>query len=370
VKKKTSSHYQASKLSNLYVDTRFGVYYARSTNAAGKDVWRSLGTKSFEVAKARLPAKLAEIQAGNARRLYSQEVETFRDAAEIYRGRVNAGVRIEESSKHYRRQTINALLRSSGFGARKPSTITSDECLEWASRYRKTGGRSGKEISGHRFNSTVDSLREIFDIVREAGLLAENPAAKVGKVEVRPKKLQLPRRADFHRLVASIREAGGWCSLAVADLVEFLAYTGCRVGEARWVRWSDIEDGEIRIYADHAKRKRSRSIPISASLRDLLDRLSIPNGKQPRGKRHGEDFVLQVGEGYKAIAAACERIGIGKMTHHDLRHMFITRCIEVGIDIPTISRWVGHKDGGALLMRTYGHLRSEHSKAMAAKLTF
>jgi len=44
----------------------------------------------------------------------------------------------------------------------------------------------------------------------------------------------------------------------------------------------------------------------------------------------------------------------------------VTRCawaIESGVDIPTVSRWLGHKDGGALGMRVYGHLRNEHSVA-------
>jgi len=57
-------------------------------------------------------------------------------------------------------------------------------------------------------------------------------------------------------------------------------------------------------------------------------------------------------------------------THHDLRHLFATRCIESGVDIPTVSRWLGHKDGGALAMKTYGHLRDQHSTNMAQKVVF
>jgi integrase len=59
-----------------------------------------------------------------------------------------------------------------------------------------------------------------------------------------------------------------------------------------------------------------------------------------------------------------------RITHHDLRHLFATRCIESGVDVPTVARWLGHRDGGALAMRTYGHLREEHSRAAAAKVTF
>jgi integrase len=56
--------------------------------------------------------------------------------------------------------------------------------------------------------------------------------------------------------------------------------------------------------------------------------------------------------------------------HHCFRHFFATTCIESGVDIPTIARWLGHSDGGALAMRTYGHLRAEHSAGQALKVAF
>jgi len=59
-----------------------------------------------------------------------------------------------------------------------------------------------------------------------------------------------------------------------------------------------------------------------------------------------------------------------RITHHDLRHLFATRCIESGVDIPTVSRWLGHKDGGALAMRVYGHRRDSQLVNMAQKVTF
>ena len=64
------------------------------------------------------------------------------------------------------------------------------------------------------------------------------------------------------------------------------------------------------------------------------------------------------------------KAGIPKFTHHDFRHFFATTCIESGVDIPTISRWLGHGDGGALAMRVYGHLQVEHSLAMIKRVNF
>jgi hypothetical protein len=40
-----------------------------------------------------------------------------------------------------------------------------------------------------------------------------------------------------------------------------------------------------------------------------------------------------------------------------------------GIDFLTIAEWVGHKDGGILIGKVYGHLLDEHRRKMAAKLT-
>ena len=43
-----------------------------------------------------------------------------------------------------------------------------------------------------------------------------------------------------------------------------------------------------------------------------------------------------------------------------------TRCIEAGIDIPTVSRWLGHQDGGVLsdedLRASPGRAQSAHGR--------
>jgi hypothetical protein len=41
-----------------------------------------------------------------------------------------------------------------------------------------------------------------------------------------------------------------------------------------------------------------------------------------------------------------------------------------GIDYLTIARWVGHRDGGILIGRVYGHLNDEHKRKQANRLSF
>ena len=58
-------------------------------------------------------------------------------------------------------------------------------------------------------------------------------------------KAPIPTRQQFVNLVAQIRQSDGRADSQRkakdgADLVEFLAYSGARVGEARVAAWGDV----------------------------------------------------------------------------------------------------------------------------------
>jgi integrase len=55
---------------------------------------------------------------------------------------------------------------------------------------------------------------------------------------------------------------------------------------------------------------------------------------------------------------------------HDRRHHFISYAVMSGIDYLTIARWVGHRDGGVLFGRVYGHLNDEHARRQVNCLRF
>jgi integrase len=143
-----------------------------------------------------------------------------------------------------------------------------------------------------------------------------------------------------------------------------------RASEAAGVRWQDVDLERGRIYVAPGKNSQSRSVPVLDSMRDLLGRMKADPRWFKVEDRRKAGCVLSVTTCDEALTAACAKVGVKRLVRHDLRHLFATRCIESGVDIPTVSRWLGHRDGGALAMRTYGHLRDEHSQAMAAKVSF
>jgi hypothetical protein len=82
------------------------------------------------------------------------------------------------------------------------------------------------------------------------------------------------------------------------------------------------------------------------------------------------DLVIGIKSARKCLETACRHMGFPAYSHHDFRHFFATTGIEAGVDIPTVSRWLGHKDGGALAMKVYGHLRQEHSFSQIKLVSF
>jgi integrase len=382
--KESGSNWIKTRTQHLYRHSKSGRYYVRAYRQ-GREVWKALGTTSYEVAKGSARETLKEIQ--KSRTLTEALLSgkpTFGQAAELYREQVRTDVTTKQSTKDYHLQTIETLLRSwTGLESSRLSAITETQCRQWAAGYLKSTRASGhgwkeeakKTISASRFNNTVDTLRKVLEIGIRNGIILSNPAKAIGKVSARQKQMRIPSRDRFAAIVSEIRKAKGAVSQCSADLVEFLAYTGCRIDESRWVMWSDVDRTRKQIFISghpHSGTKNSegRWIPIIQPLEKLLDDLSA-NPRYPRSaKRREAGYLLAVRECQKAIDRACQRLQIHRFSHHDLRHLFATRCIESGVDIPTLSRWLGHRDGGALAMRTYGHLRDEHSQMMAAKVSF
>jgi integrase len=332
-----------------------GYYFARAkVNGVVKRA--SLETEVFTVAKDKLPSKLKEL------RKPAPEIGTFGEARAAYEADLEADHALAPQSKLYRKARIAALLKSwPGLDNKKLKDISLTACRDWAKRY-------SEKWDEQNFNNTLGTLRVI---IERGGIgIDANPARKIKRLGVKPTVLQLPEPEQFDKLIETIETAGSGFSKDCADLVRFLAFSGCRISEARQVTWADVdfERGEIRVH--NAKRARTgnhhpfRFVPIIPAMRQLLERLRCQNPHRQN------DRVCVLGECEKSLTNACKKNSVSRLTHHDLRHLFATRCIEAGVDIPTVARWLGHVDGGALAMKVYGHLRRTHSQQAAQLVTF
>ena len=356
--------WQKSSVANLYRYSPTGIYYARP-RIKGKVKVKCLNTDKLTVAKLRLNDFLKD-EHRKAESIDStvRGKMTFGDAIGIFKTKLEADKKLKSRTKDYRLERLNAILRSwPTLEKMDIGKIHKSDCEAWA-------GKFGKTASPTAFNNTVGTLRMILDIGVELGARYDNPAKQISKHRVRLKKLELPSKQQFLNLVKAIETADGGWKYRCADLVRFLSFGGFRKGEAKKITWADcdFEKENIRVAGDTETGTKNwlvRYVPMIEEMRLLLQRLRTerPNAKP-------SDSVMLVSECQGALTRACKTIGIKRITHHDLRHLFATLCIESDVDIPTVSKWLGHQDGGALAMKVYGHLRDEHSNSMAKKVSF
>lgn len=359
-----SKRWEKTRLQNLLRHKKSKRYYARIWRG-GKEVWKSLKTAHFGVAEVRLAEYKKEQRAGlNVEAVTSNAKMTFGEAALVLTMRIDESTTIKSSTRRYWKETMEALKKSWPLVfSSEIRKITPAACQEWARTYSQSVGAT-------RFNGALTTLRRVFQIAVDSGVVYSNPAHTISRMTAKAKKLELPTRAQFTAFVAELEAGGGRDSQNCADLVQGLAFTGCRIGESKHIEWRDIdfETGEITVKGDPdegTKNGEIRRVPMISQARDLFSRMKAARSDEP-----STSPVFRVHECQKAMTRAANLVGMERITHHDLRHFFATVCIESGVDIPTVSRWLGHKDGGALAMRTYGHLRREHSVSQARKVSF
>ena len=362
----TDKTWSSTPIQHLYRH-KTGTYYARLT-IGGKPTFRSLKTKLLSVAK---PA-LNELLQDNAHRdelsegTVITEKLTGKEALALRESQLQNDPSTKKNTKRYWREIVGLLKRTwPDFEKLEMRSIKVEQCEKWA-------GEAVKVMAPTRFNNTLLVLKSLFKIAIKRGVRRSNPALEVKRAKIRQRDLsaKLPNKSRFSDWVAALRKGRGRTSQDRADFVEFLAYTGMRMGEARFVEWGhcDFDKGEILVVGapdEGTKNGSFRRVPMIPAAKKFLECLRKKN--KPASLK---EPVIRVKTAYAAMGRAAKKIGMEPLSHHDLRHLFATMCIESGVDVPTVSRWLGHRDGGILAMKVYGHLRNEHSLLAASRVSF
>lgn len=343
---------------NLYRLEQTGGYYAL-VKRGDKQFRRSLKTKDRKLAERRL----AEFREQVGGLVLSEDARlSFEDIGQRWLD--STAHTLKESTIVRRKICLKNLAPFfSGISIRN---VQAQDCERWA---KERAGHVSAQTMAHELNA----MRAVFAYAVDHGLILANPAKRIKRRKVIHAPMTIPTREQFRKLIETIRESDGRelsqrMAADGADLVEFLAYSGCRLNEGVSVTWADVDfqKGTITVTGGErgTKNQEHRTIPMTDALRGLLQRLHDLRKPQPA------DRISSNHSARKCLQTACHKLSYPQFTHHDFRHFFATTCIESGVDIPTVSRWLGHKDGGALAMRVYGHLRQEHSNSMALRVVF
>ena len=392
MKRKTSTdgkwHYH--DVPYLVQHVRSGTFYVRK-RWGNKIVQRSLDTTLISEAKVRLPDKLREIRdqlgtpverdlprlpAGykakdevmalmpKSTNLDPGKATKFSEAAAIFLGAVNSDPALAERSKLVRSATLRNLLTYwTDLGDRRLADLTAEGCREFFSGL-------AKRFSPSHYNACRWIFRTVIGIMRDRdarlGLeLHPDPTEKIRRLGIRAKEIHLPTQDEFNRVLAYLDAH----AVKAAFICRLAAYTGARWYEATQLRWGDVDLRQRQVRVFCAKRRRDRNHNIVRYVPMIPDAQEFFRHWTEALRPLPQDAVMPLRRIDGPLKKACEVAGIPPMRFHDLRHYFATRCIEAGVDFSTVSRWLGHLDGGILCARVYGHLRNDHSQRQAARVT-
>lgn len=373
-------------------ETARGVYYSRIC-LGGKRTFRSLDTSVFEHAKILHAQRMVEVEKDRQR------------GADLGSGFKTLGALMDEMKRRHaanpkseattvaREDRCNRLRehwQRGAFDTFLARNVTADvieslrEHLLGRAEWSRHRGGVETGFSVRTANQTLWVLRSLLDLAVEKKTIVESPftsstalRASLFASERREdrKALALPSRAEMAAVFAEMRKVpdsvveerramAAMRANELADHAELLAFSGMRRDEAQRSLVSDDAGEQFKIRGTKSETS-DRSIPVNPALRQVLDRIKARRTPGDPAAR-----LLVYDEPRQAMNRACVRLGMPAMNNHRLRHYFASVCIASGVDVPTVSRWLGHADGGALAMRTYSHLLKDTSQAAAAKVDF
>ena len=146
-----------------------------------------------------------------------------------------------------------------------------------------------------------------------------------------------------------------------------LLYTGCRPSEALALT-ADRVDFQAAVLTFESKKKRRpgvyRAVPVPATLLDALD---LVHGLRDRATRTYL-WTWSLKTAYTRVIEIMARAGIAgpQASPKGLRHGFGVACIEKGIPLNLVQRWLGHAQLSTTAI--YADAVGEEERHIAARL--
>jgi integrase len=144
------------------------------------------------------------------------------------------------------------------------------------------------------------------------------------------------------------------------NVIRLLLLTGARKGEARTMRWQDINRDKRIWTVPVSKNGRSRRIVLSSAAMDVIadcksnaERLGLPvEGKDcifvnPRTLKPYDSF-------YAAWYLVRSQAGLDDVRIHDLRHTYASLLVNKGVSIYEVQTLLGHSS--VQMTQRYAHL--------------
>lgn len=208
--------------------------------------------------------------------------------------------------------------------------------------------------NGRTRETTYQVYNESFRLARKNKLLINNIMEDIKPIHHRRqggKALSIKEQQRFIKIISKHR---------YKDYYLFLLYSGCRRAEGVGIMWQDIDLSKNILHIRGTKTLGSdRYIPISNKLKQIiLDNKNASDRLFPYTTNQVTKAFQRLQKKYKL-----------DYTLHSLRHTFATRCLESGVSIRVVQKWLGHSRIDTT-SKIYTHILSSFEFDECKKLNF
>ena len=220
------------------------------------------------------------------------------------------------------------------------------------------------------------------------GYIKQNPLDAVVLPRVEKRQIQTMEDSDMTAFLEAIK------GHPYENVLFVTVFTGLRQGEVLGLTWDcvDFERGTLLINKQHNKAKGEKEYHFSSLKNDRIRMLTVADDVMDVLRRqkalqtqwaellgeafHNDDNLVFTNEYGRFIANQAvyrnykkimEKIGLGSMRFHDLRHTYAVNSLKAGDDIKTVQENLGHATA-AFTLGTYAHatigMKRESAKRM------
>jgi integrase len=280
-----------------------------------------------------------------------------------------------ESTNKHNEERISAFITDPEFAARTVRSITKPEARAW----------------GRRNKGRVSAVRAMFSDAVDEGLSDENPFAGVEQARTKGREdITVLTKDEVARLAEIALEVYGPDAFGrdVAAMVTWGAYTCCRPGETFAARYSRLSGDTYDLRVQFNSTLGKETPPKHGSTGVIFVPEEAQRAVLDKPRRLGDDLMFRTKRGHQfrqgslhhawsllrtAFVAELpashhlrQRLAIDpedRLDFYELRHFGASYMLNVlEIEPWIIGEQLRHHDGGALVLKLYGH--REHQVAI------
>ena len=316
---------------------------------------------------------------------HATDIDSAKSAAAILKQKIAEGETVHGKQgptfSAYREHYIKTVM------GKKPKTITCEKSFlkKWEKFFKpdkKIGSITKQNVLAFRvkleadeycartINLHVITLRNLFKMAKNENYIKTLPTDGVTQLKIVHKERRLLTIAEIDLVCETALKKHKRNGQQFADFIRLLAYCGGRTSEVLQLTWADVDFRQKVIVFKGATTKNSQTRRVDFNPQ-LENHLKSMHAKKTAAALFPSCRTDNAVTSFKTMLSQVRKeLDMPFFTNHLLRHYYTSTAVMAGIDYMTIASWIGHKDGGVLIGKTYGHLNREHTMKMAQKMIF